>query len=182
MNIYISRHGESQNNLSGIIGGDCHLSEYGKEYGEYLGKYFSYTQNLSVWTSKLKRTKETIVHINSPSTEWKFLNEIHAGDFDNLKLSDIKTQYPILYNARNSDKINNSYPNGETYLDLQKRVEQVLNNIDMSIHGTLLIIAHQAVCRVIMAYFSNKPLLNYVNKPIHLHTIYKLYDNNFISI
>ena len=40
MHIYMSRHGESVNNTLNIIGGDCNITDKGKEYGKILGKYF----------------------------------------------------------------------------------------------------------------------------------------------
>lgn len=59
MHIYISRHGESVNNVKNIIGGDSHLTERGEQFGERLDSYFKNTPLLTIWTSKLIRTVET---------------------------------------------------------------------------------------------------------------------------
>ena len=39
--IYLSRHGESLNNLYGRIGGDKGLSERGQKYAKELSKFFN---------------------------------------------------------------------------------------------------------------------------------------------
>lgn len=185
MHIYMSRHGESLNNVKNIIGGDCHISKEGHKYSSFLSKYFNSTgtiSNLSVWTSSLKRTIETASNINSNPKIWKNLDEINSGDFDGLVLDNIKLYYPELYKNRNNDKLNQNYPNGENYLDLQKRVTKVLKNIDMNKNDTLLIVAHKAVCRVIYSHFTQNPLSKCTNIDINLHTIYKLDNNKFISI
>lgn len=179
MHIYMSRHGESINNTLNIIGGDSNLSKKGIEYSKYLGNYFHTTKQLSVWTSNLKRTQETASFINSKKLSFKNLNEIDSGNFDGLILENIMKYYPNEYLIRNNDKLNQSYPNGENYLDLQKRVTKVLELINIENDGTILIIAHQAVCRVIYSYFTKKPLSECTNIKIDLHTLYKFSENSF---
>ena len=118
------------------------------------------------------------------------LNEIHSGDFEGMSLDTIKNNYPDLYEFRNKDKINNSYPNGESYNDLYNRVSIALDNIskynsDISFGARsdiILIIGHQAVCRVIYSYFTKKPLSECINVDINLHTLYKLKDQEFIKV
>ena len=181
MYIYMSRHGESVNNMLNIIGGNCGITEKGKEYRQFLGDYFSDEPNLTVWTSELIRTKETASEISATQVAWEHLNEIHAGDFNGFILDDVKNNYPDLYHRRNNDKLHKSYPNGESYLDLQKRVVNVLDKIDMSSDDILLIVAHQAVCRVIYSYFTKTPLSECTNMKIDLHTLYKLQEDNLFS-
>lgn len=178
MKIYFSRHGESFNNTKKIIGGDCHLSNNGKKYANILGQYFKCTENLKVLTSKLKRTIETAEKINAPKEHIEELNEIYSGDFENLDLDFIQKEYDNIYTYRNEDKINRSYPNGESYNDLQKRVNNVLEKIDLNNNGVLLIISHQAVSRIIYSFFTKTKLDP--NMPIDLNTIYRL-DNIFFK-
>ena len=52
----------------------------------------------------------------------------------------------------------------------------------MTQDNTLLIIAHQAVCRVIYSYFTKKPLNECTDMKIKLHTLYKLEGDTFIQI
>jgi broad specificity phosphatase PhoE len=175
----MSRHGESINNIKGVIGGDCHISKRGEKYRDFLGRYFKNVK-ITVLTSKLSRTKETAARITSNPIECGKLNEIHAGDFEGLYLDNIKANYPELYIKRNNDKVNNNYPNGENYKDVYNRVSDVLDTIKAT--DTILIIGHQAVCRAIYAYFTNTDLSECVNIDIDLHTIYELKGDKFISI
>ncbi len=39
--IYLTRHGESEFNMSGKIGGDSHLSERGKQYAAAVAKFIN---------------------------------------------------------------------------------------------------------------------------------------------
>lgn len=59
--IYLTRHGESINNILSIIGGDCDLSENGYIYQKKLHKYITndIKDDFIVFTSCLKRTKIT---------------------------------------------------------------------------------------------------------------------------
>ena len=180
MHIYMSRHGESVNNTLNIIGGDCNITDKGKEYGKILGKYFANT-TLDVYTSKLKRTKETASFITSNPIELSDLNEIHSGDFEGLLLDDIITNFPDLYEIRNKDKLNNRYPNGENYNDLYNRVIVALDTISKN-NTKILIIAHQAVCRVIYSYFTKTPLSECIDVKIDLHSLYELKEQEFIHI
>ena len=88
--------------------------------------------------------------------------------------------YPDQYKHRNWDKLNRSYPRGENYKDLKKRVYEVLDTIDLTQEGTLLIISHQAVCRVIHAYFTKTPIDTGLE--IKLNTIYELKNHHFLPI
>ena len=180
MQIYFTRHGQSVNNVKKIIGGDSILTEDGKRYRDILGEYFKTTKNLIVWTSKLKRTIETSEKIDAPKEHLENLNEIHSGDFENFNLGVIKKEYTKNYIHRNQDKINRSYPNGESYTDLQKRVNEILEKIDINQEGTLLIISHQAVSRVIYSFFTKKKLDP--NMRIELNMLYKLEQNDFKKI
>ncbi|XP_065279169.1 6-phosphofructo-2-kinase/fructose-2,6-bisphosphatase 1 isoform X6 [Emys orbicularis] len=79
--IYLTRHGESQHNLQGRIGGDSGLSPRGKQFASALAGYIE-SQNireLKVWTSHMKRTIQTAEALHVPYEQWKALNEIDAS-------------------------------------------------------------------------------------------------------
>lgn len=172
-NIYLTRHGESLNNILTIIGGDSSLSDSGRQYGLELKKIFSKTKP-EVFTSELKRTKETADCIGLPYKSYKGLNEIFSGKFEDMKLNDIKKKFPTEYAHRNTNKLNNSYDGGESYIDLSKRVVSVLDKIDFNRPEPLLIISHQAVCRVIYSYLTHTPLKYCVNLRIDLHKVIQI--------
>ncbi|XP_045549223.1 6-phosphofructo-2-kinase/fructose-2,6-bisphosphatase isoform X4 [Salmo salar] len=79
--IYLSRHGESNMNLLGCIGGDSGLSPRGHKYATALGTFIKsqHIKDLKVWTSHMKRTIQTAEHLGIPYEQWKALNEIDAN-------------------------------------------------------------------------------------------------------
>lgn len=78
--IYLTRHGETEFNQGGRIGGDSDLSPRGVQYAKALSQYIKEQNipNLRVWTSWLKRTIQTAAGIDAPQERWKALNEIDA--------------------------------------------------------------------------------------------------------
>ncbi|KAM6213106.1 6-phosphofructo-2-kinase/fructose-2,6-bisphosphatase 3 isoform 2-T2 [Sarcoramphus papa] len=79
--IYLCRHGESEFNLKGKIGGDSGLSSRGKKFALALNKFVEEQnlKDLKVWTSQLKRTIQTAEALQLPYEQWKALNEIDAS-------------------------------------------------------------------------------------------------------
>jgi len=172
--IYLSRHGESQHNVCGKIGGNSSLSPRGQKYAEALAGFINKENitGLRVWTSWMKRTIQTAASIESPQERWKALNEIDAGTCEELTYEEIAAKFPAEFAARDLNKLTYRYPGGESYEDLVARLEPVIMELERQ--GNVLLIAHQAVLRCILAYFTEKnlPELPYINVP--LHTLIKI--------
>lgn len=121
---YLTRHGQSEYNLLGRIGGDSGLSEKGLEYAHRLAKYVREEiiksssdddhpdgiinnhpkKNIParLWTSTLRRTKDTAQFIEHPTIKYTLdngdtidwvqlrptvrrnLDEIYAGTMDGM--------------------------------------------------------------------------------------------------
>ncbi|XP_067387835.1 6-phosphofructo-2-kinase/fructose-2,6-bisphosphatase 2 isoform X2 [Emydura macquarii macquarii] len=172
--IYLCRHGESDYNLVGKIGGDSGLSPRGKQFAQALKKFIAEQEivDLKVWTSQLKRTIQTAESLGVPYEQWKILNEIDAGICEEMTYEEIETQYPEEFALRDQEKYLYRYPGGESYQDLVQRLEPVIMELERQ--GNVLVIAHQAVMRCLLAYFLDKSAdeLPYLKCP--LHTIFKL--------
>lgn len=172
--IYLCRHGESDLNIKGRIGGDSGLSARGKKYAETLGQFIQ-SQNiheLKVWTSQMKRTIQTAEAVGVPYEQWKALNEIDAGVCEELMYEEIQQRYPLEFALRDQDKYRYRYPKGESYEDLVQRLEPVIMELERQ--ENVLVICHQAVMRCLLAYFLDKTAeeLPYLKCP--LHTVLKL--------
>ncbi|XP_039432568.1 6-phosphofructo-2-kinase/fructose-2,6-bisphosphatase isoform X5 [Culex pipiens pallens] len=172
--IYLTRHGESEHNLKGLIGGDSNLSDRGRRYSQALAKYIEEQQieGLRVWTSWLKRTIQTVADVNAPQERWKALNEIDAGTCEEMTYEDIQAKFPVEFKARDQNKFAYRYPRGESYEDLVVRLEPVMMELERQ--GNVLVVSHQAVLRCVLAYFLDKTAdeLPYLKVP--LHTVIKL--------
>jgi 6-phosphofructo-2-kinase/fructose-2,6-biphosphatase 2 len=176
--IYLVRHGESQHNREGRIGGDAALSESGEAFARALPALLSAhvqpqsAAALQVWTSTLRRTIQTASHLARQTTPLKALDELDAGVCDGLTYAEIAERFPEDFAARDADKFTYRYRGGESYADLVHRIEPVIMELERQ--GDVLIIAHQAVLRVILAYFLDKPLAQLPYIPVPLHTLIKL--------
>uniref|UniRef100_A0A8B9RFC1 6-phosphofructo-2-kinase/fructose-2,6-bisphosphatase 4-like n=1 Tax=Astyanax mexicanus TaxID=7994 RepID=A0A8B9RFC1_ASTMX len=172
--IYLCRHGESDLNIRGRIGGDSGLSTRGKEFAHCLGKFIQdqNIKDLKVWTSQMKRTIQTAEALGVQYEQWKALNEIDAGVCEEMRYEEIQEHYPLEFALRDQDKYRYRYPKGESYEDLVQRLEPVIMELERQ--ENVLVICHQAVMRCLLAYFLDKSAdeLPYLKCP--LHTVLKL--------
>ncbi|XP_066436751.1 6-phosphofructo-2-kinase/fructose-2,6-bisphosphatase 1 isoform X3 [Eleutherodactylus coqui] len=172
--IYLSRHGESELNLMGRIGGDSGLSLRGKQFAHALGNFVRSQKisDLKVWTSHMKRTIQTAEALSVPYEQWKALNEIDAGVCEEMTYEEIQEHFPEEFALRDQDKYRYRYPKGESYEDLVQRLEPVIMELERQ--ENVLVICHQAVMRCLLAYFLDKSAeeLPYLKCP--LHTVLKL--------
>uniref|UniRef100_A0A3Q3XSF5 6-phosphofructo-2-kinase domain-containing protein n=1 Tax=Mola mola TaxID=94237 RepID=A0A3Q3XSF5_MOLML len=172
--IYLCRHGESDLNIKGRIGGDSGLSSRGKEFAKHLKKFIQEQKikDLKVWTSQMKRTIQTAEFLGVPYEQWKSLNEIDAGVCEEMMYEEIQKHFPLEFALRDQDKYRYRYPKGESYEDLVQRLEPVMMELERQ--ENILVICHQAVMRCFLAYFLDKTAdeLPYIKCP--LHTVLKL--------
>ncbi|KAI5957084.1 FBP26 [Candida jiufengensis] len=177
--IWLSRHGESEFNLTGQIGGDANLSERGWRYAKKLpelvlkslGEENKHT-NLTVWTSTLKRTQQTASFLPYKKLQWKALDELDAGECDGMTYEEIEVAFPEDFKARDDNKYEYRYRGGESYRDIVVRLEPIIMELERQ--ENILIITHQAVLRCLYAYFMNVPQEESPWMSIPLHTLIKL--------
>jgi broad specificity phosphatase PhoE/predicted kinase len=175
--IWLTRHGESDLNLQGRIGGDSGLSPAGEAYAARLANFFHTAVPAErmpvVWTSTLRRTLETAQPLGLPSTPWRALDEIDAGVCDGLTYAEIAARMPAEFAARKADKFRYRYPRGESYQDVIRRIEPVIFELER-VRAPVLIIGHQAVLRTLYAYMMDKPPEACPHLPMPLHTLLQL--------
>ncbi|KAI0062201.1 bifunctional 6-phosphofructo-2-kinase/fructose-2,6-bisphosphate 2-phosphatase [Artomyces pyxidatus] len=173
--IFFSRHGESQFNVEGKIGGDSPLSERGLRYASALPDLIKDNIGdapLTVWTSTLQRTIQTGQHLSYTKLTWKSLDELDAGVCDGMTYEEIEQAYPEDFANRDEDKFNYRYRGGESYRDVVIRLEPVIMELERQ--DNILIIGHQAILRCLYAYFHNLPQADLPYIKIPLHTVIKL--------
>lgn len=186
--IYLSRHGESEYNLTGQIGGDANLSERGWRYAKKLpelvlkslGEENKHT-NLTVWTSTLNRTQQTASFLPyKKKLQWKALDELDAGECDGMTYEEIEQKFPEDFKARDDNKYEYRYRGGELYRDIVIRLEPIIMELERQ--ENILIITHQAVLRCLYAYFMNVPQEELPWMSIPLHTLIKLEPRAYLTI
>nr|XP_032827466.1 LOW QUALITY PROTEIN: 6-phosphofructo-2-kinase/fructose-2,6-bisphosphatase 3-like [Petromyzon marinus] len=172
--ILLCRHGESDSNVQGRIGGDQGLTARGRQFAGALCRYVE-DQNalaLRVWTSQLRRAIQTAEALALPYEQWKPLNELDAGICEEMTYDEIEQRFPEEFSLRAASKYHYRYPNGESYQDLVQRLEPVIMELERQ--ENVLVVCHQAVLRCLLAYFLDKGAdeLPYLKCP--LHTVFKL--------
>lgn len=173
--IWLTRHGESQDNLRGIIGGDSPLSERGREFAYNLRDWLGGQAPpvIHVWTSTLKRAVETTWELGRSFLPIKALDEIDAGVCDGMTYAEIESRMPEEFTARRADKLRYRYPRGESYEDVIRRLDPVLTEIERH-REPVLVVGHQAVLRCLYAYLVDVPREQVPYVSIPLHTVIEL--------
>jgi len=131
--IYLTRHGQSEYNVLGKIGGNPPLTPAGEEYSRRLGEWVPqnmWRQNGSLvkcrlWTSSLQRTILTAANIPHPMVQIRSQERANhydlcaadAGDDDELHHM-WEQMSPRVY--RNLDEIFAGEYEGKTYADIKK--------------------------------------------------------------
>jgi broad specificity phosphatase PhoE/predicted kinase len=180
--IWLTRHGESNFNVLGLLGGDSELSPRGEEYAKNLAA-FVHSQapreaNVNVWTSTLKRTIQTAAPLTRKPQAWRALDEIDAGICDGMTYPQIKEQMPEVHTARTADKFRYRYPRGESYEDVIQRLDPLIIQLERQ-EAPVLVIAHQAVLRALYAYMMDRPPQECPSISIPLHTVIQLTPNAY---
>ena len=173
--VWLTRHGESEFNVLGRIGGDSPLSEAGRGYARTLAGVARERigADVVVWTSTLRRTIETAEALGLPTRAWRALDEIDAGVCDGMTYEEIADGMPQEYEARQADKFRYRYPRGESYQDVIQRLEPVIFELERE-RRPVLVIGHQAVLRALYAYMMDRPPNECPYVSIPLHTILEL--------
>lgn len=178
--ILLSRHGESEYNARGLIGGDSPLAPRGRAYAHNLGRFIRdrYGEDVDVWTSTLMRTIETSHALPGRARALRALDEVDAGICDGMSYADIARELPEEYAARGHDKLRYRYPRGESYQDVIQRLDPVVVELERQ-RGPLLIVGHQAVLRALYAYMMNVAPAACTRLPMPLHTLIELTPNAY---
>ncbi|XP_011635866.1 6-phosphofructo-2-kinase/fructose-2,6-bisphosphatase-like [Pogonomyrmex barbatus] len=177
--LYFSRHGESEYNVVGKVGGDAVLSARGERYAQALSNKFNAMRipDLRVLTSRLRRTIATARGIEAPQEHIAALNELHAGVCEGLSYEEMQEHYPQEFAWRDQDKLRYRYPWGESYIDAMQRVEPVIAELQRS--NNVLVVSHQAVLRCIIGFFLDKKPEELPYMEVPLHTIIRITSQGY---
>ncbi|MGH4052445.1 MAG: alpha-ribazole phosphatase [Clostridium sp.] len=158
MNIYLLRHGQTQENKKGSYYGnlDVGLNEIGVRQGNKAKIFFNDVKLDGVYVSDKVRTLEMarlaigkkeigIIRDNR-------LNETNFGDFEGKTYEEIKSAYPKECLCWRNNWKEFVPPNGESYIKLCERVKSFMDHIKKLDEENILICAHAGVIRAIYCY------------------------------
>ncbi|MBI2201716.1 MAG: histidine phosphatase family protein [Armatimonadetes bacterium] len=176
--IYLTRHGESVYNLENRIGSDPPLSERGFEYARALARFFEGPKQPNVYTSTRQRTIQTAAFLGVEPEPLGALDEIDAGLCEGLTYEEIADRFPAEAAARAADKLGYRYPQGESYVDVIRRLEPAIIEIERQTED-VLVIGHQAINRALYGYFLEKPTTRIPHLDMPLHTVVRLRPDGY---
>jgi 6-phosphofructo-2-kinase len=200
--IYLSRCGESFDDVHGRIGGNSPLTERGRTYAHAMSAFVQrnyeefkvrvererqaeleefgcypeaqeINKKFTVLTSTLKRAKETAVFPTDTIKPTHLLNEICSGECDGLTPAEMKLKYPVEYAARQKDKLRVRYPGASGESYLDVIERLQPMLIDFErIHDSMLVISDTAVIRTLLAYVKDLHSCEMLNMQVPLHTLF----------
>ena len=149
---YLVRHGQPQQHKDKIFLGqtDVPLSETGRKQAEEAKAKLPGNIH-RIYSSDLKRARETAQIICSEVTEVKGFREMNLGSWDGRYIEDIRGEFPELYEKRGKNLFSFKTGNkAENFYDLQYRVVKALTDIlKKDDSREIFIVAHSGVIRCI---------------------------------
>jgi len=191
--IWLTRHGQSEDNECERLGGDSNLTPLGDQYAQALSAWIMHRlkkggaewtigrsaegdasgHKLTVWTSTLVRAISTSQYIPKRKLHLRVLDEIDAGTCTGMTYDEIAEKMPEEFAARAADKLRYRYPQGESYEDVIQRLEPIIFELERQ-RDPVLVIAHNAVIRCLYGYFADKEPEECPHIDIPLHTVIEL--------
>lgn len=161
--IYLLRHGDSrQDDVKRYIGQtDQPLNATGRAQAAFWQRELATVPFQRIFCSDLCRTIETARTIAEGRTQKieiiPDLREINLGAWDGLPVEQIRCNNPDEYKRRGAALADHRPPGGESFNDLADRVLPLFDRIVAASTGTILIVAHAGVNRVILCHILGLP-------------------------
>ena len=162
--LLIIRHGQSLGNAGKRFLGhtDLDLTPHGYEQAEKLTEYLKNEKIDKVYSSDLIRAYHTVLGIAKQRglevIRDSRLREIYAGKWENKSYDELYVDFAEDYRLWKTDIGNSKCTDGETVMDLQKRIVGAVTEIAESNPGkTVCIGTHATPIRVFYSYVSNIP-------------------------
>jgi probable phosphoglycerate mutase len=159
--IYLVRHCEPvlPNKTPICIGvSDIPLSETGRLQAVDLRNYFSNISYSAIYSSPLRRAKETAKIISNGKFKVEIKDnfaEFNIGKWDGMSFAEIKEKYPIEYEERGKDLENYIVDGGESMAMCRVRSLGELWKTICESRGDIIVVAHAGVNRTILSSILN---------------------------
>jgi alpha-ribazole phosphatase len=162
MNIYLLRHGQTEENRKGTYYGnlDVSLNEIGIRQGNKAKKFFQDMKLDKVYVSHKRRTFE-MANLVLKQGEVEVIkdnriNETNFGDFEGKTYEEIQKLYPKECKCWEKNWKEFQPPRGESYIKLCERVKNFMEDIKKLKCDNILICTHSGVIRAIYCYVMNE--------------------------
>ncbi|EJO5348855.1 alpha-ribazole phosphatase [Clostridium botulinum] len=196
MNIYLVRHGETEQNKRKSFYGklDVGLTKIGEEQSYKVGEFLNNIDFNKIYISDRKRTKQTLEIILQMNKFYENkrniiceddrINELDFGVFEGKSYEEICSLYPKEQKEWERDWKNFLPPKGESVIEFYNRVENFMKHIQKEQDGNYLIVTHGGVIRMIYSYILQHNVdfyWNFASRNGDITLIKYEYENLFID-
>jgi probable phosphoglycerate mutase len=184
--LYIIRHGQTDNNAQNIIQGrgvNSALNEMGHQQARAFYEAYKDVPFDVIYTSSLLRTQQTVKpfeKLGIPQQAFAELDEISWGNFEGNMVtteSDLVFQ-SLIKKWQSGDEHARTSANGESPFDLQQRQKIFLDKLLKTNYKKILIATHGRFIRAFMCTLLDKPLSE---METFTHSNLCLYKVNYLS-
>lgn len=163
--IILLRHGQTDFNLRGIVQGsgvDSSLNETGLKQAQYFFNAYQDYGFDKIYTSALKRTKETVqgfIDEGIPTTTLKDLNEISWGKHEGQPITPEEDKYyQWMLRQWQLGDTSHRIEGGESPDEVAVRLKRALDQILQTPEEKVLICMHGRAIRIMLCVMLNYPL------------------------
>jgi broad specificity phosphatase PhoE len=155
--LILARHGETDWNVQEVFRGraDVDLNTTGKKQAELLAQYLKASKPEAIYSSPLERALRTAQIVAGQHFRVKVepvmdLIDLDYGEWQGVSKEDVKEKYPELYERWLREPHRVKMPSGESLNNVKKRTQKVIDEIVAEHEGTILVISHRVVLKVII--------------------------------
>ena len=157
MDIIMIRHGETDDNVSKIFSRDTtKLTNNGKKQILKTRENIKELSYDKIYFSPLTRTVETLDVLGLEGKSEERIREIDFGIFTGKTFKEIKEIYPKETEAWLDDTNNYLIPEGESLLNVYKRVKEFLEEA-LAKNENILLVTHDCVIRLALCWVFDNP-------------------------
>ncbi len=167
-NLYVIRHGQTTFNADAVIQGprvDSELSELGHRQAAALAEAFLETPLDGVYTSPLRRARQTALAMMSPRRDavtGKVVPELYEmdyGTFCGQPLAEVEEEVRQILDAWSMGFVDKAFPGGESPILAQHRIRSIATSLMMeALQRDIAVVAHGRINRVLLATMTGTPL------------------------
>lgn len=190
--LYLIRHGETGGNSEGRFQGivDNPLNEAGIRQAQMLGMAFSLSKIDKIYTSPLKRARQTAQIIAemygmdklTPVVE-EGLTEMNGGVLEGRRFSELAREYPDVIEAMHTHPAAMVCPQGESMRGVSERMVGTIDRMVTQNKGkVLLAVSHGIAISSYIHFASGKPFEEMTNEMIANASVSKFIFNDDLIV
>lgn len=189
--LYIIRHGETELNRMGIVQGrgvNTDLNDTGRAQASAFFESYRAVKFDKIYTSKLKRTHQTVDHFIGLGIPWEQLeglDELAWGSWEGKpNTEEAREAFKAIVEKWQGGNYEARFEGGESPNDVMLRQQQAMQVIESRPdEQCVLICMHGRAMRLLLCLLTKKPLCEMGDFPHQNTTLYRLhYDNGHYQI